>query len=86
MSVNVQTRQQIDGTFNIYRDTECSRNTGSLSERRRFVFYCLPINSTINNNQTLSGRLTQNVMVTVNTRQMIQLAEIQVYQNQGRVI
>ncbi len=60
----------------------------SSSERSRFVFYCLP-NQTNNKRLTddgkLYGRLTQNIIVTVNTRQVARLAEIQVYENQGKL-
>ena len=82
--MRVQTRQQFDGTRNsrIYNNTDC-RWTSISDDHLRIVFYCLP-NDTINDNQMLSGRITQNVEVTViSRRNMVELAEIQVLENQG---
>ena len=61
----------------------------SSSQRLIFVFYCLSNqtnNKTLTDDEKLYGRLTQNVIVTVNTRQVARLAEIQVYENQGKLI
>ena len=93
-TVEVQTRQRTNGTINGFLDIPCRRGaqaSGSLFQRRRFVFYCAP-NSNIDNgprkneHQHLIGRLAQNILVTVNTLQVLRLAEIEVYENQDTVI
>jgi len=84
--VEVQTRHRIQGPPTMPSDIPCTpagqEGLVSSSERRRFVFYCIP-NPT--DDGKLYGRLTQNVNVTVYTRQPVRLAEIQVYENQGKL-
>lgn len=93
MRVEVQTRHRTQGPPTVPSIISCipadhQEARMSSSERRRFVFYCLPNkadNKRLNDNEKLYGRLTQNVDVTVNARQAARLAEIEVYENQGKL-